>query len=395
MCPLISSIGLMMQKFDHAFDVVLVCTNYFSLRAFTMPLERQLRLDYRVCIVSNLTEHEYKLISSEFGAEHYIFNVKIERKPSLIRDLLALIKLTKFFIKVNPKLVFTMMPKAGLLGMLGALCAGVPIRVHCFTGQTWYTKKSMKRWLLKAADKIIARTATNVLVDGKGQLTFITAEGIVPIDKADVIWNGSIAGIEFRDLEISENYRTNLRQKFGFSRDDVVILFMSRMTADKGFNDVLKLFAKLRKLDGKYKLLLVGPDEEGLVSRVDTNVDADVQYIEYSDNAPEILQICEVFLSPSRREGLPMTLLQALSLNVHVFVSDIYGNNDLVRHGENGYLHPVGDIDVLTEQIQAFVNGMTSLSDTDFSKKIKNDFDREQFGVHLRRYVSTLFSSSR
>ena len=55
----------------------------------------------------------------------------------------------------HPMAVHTITSKAGLLGMLAAWLARVPVRVHSFTGQVWVTRMGFMRWLLKAADKCL------------------------------------------------------------------------------------------------------------------------------------------------------------------------------------------------------------------------------------------------
>ena len=62
--------------------------------------------------------------------------------------------------------------KAGLLGMVAAWLARVPVRVHSFTGQVWLTRTGFLRWLLKLTDKLIASIATDVLVDSPSQRDF-------------------------------------------------------------------------------------------------------------------------------------------------------------------------------------------------------------------------------
>ena len=98
---------------------------------------------------------------------------RIERAISPMSDFIGLICLFVEFVKFRPCAVHSITPKAGLLGMTAAYVARVPVRVHCFTGQVWVTRRGPMRWLLKAADKFIVALATDVLVDSPSQQDFL------------------------------------------------------------------------------------------------------------------------------------------------------------------------------------------------------------------------------
>lgn len=369
-------------------DILMVCTNYFSLRAFLIPLEQMLSDDFKVCLVANLTPEEQQLVVEEFGSTIQVIPVTIKRKPDFISDIRCLCHFILILKSMRPKMVFTIMPKAGLLGMLAAFICRVPARVHCFTGQVWLTQSGLKRWFYKNIDRVISLFSTSVLADGKRQRDYIISQKIVAQHQIDIIWNGSIAGIESKTVRLDNARRRLIRSDHGVSDGDILILHMARMTREKGFFEVISVFNKLSSTDGRYKLMLVGPDEEGLIEKSRILSQNNVVYMPYSNSASDIIQICDVFVSPSHREGLPMTLLLALSLDRLVFVSDVYGNNDLVRDGCNGYLHEVGDVDTLSKQILRVINGDDSRNSKNISRDILMKFDRKVFKKHFRNYIS-------
>ena len=63
-----------------------------------------------------------------------VFSIEMQRKISPIQDLISLIQLYFYFRKERPTIVHSITPKAGLLSMIAAKLAGVPIRMHTFTG---------------------------------------------------------------------------------------------------------------------------------------------------------------------------------------------------------------------------------------------------------------------
>src|SRR5690606_34244221 len=77
-------------------------------------------------------------------------SIDIPRKIHLLRDLLALWRLWRFFRREHFDIVHSTTPKAGLLCSIAALLAGVPVRLHTFTGQPWVGLRGAKHWLSKA-----------------------------------------------------------------------------------------------------------------------------------------------------------------------------------------------------------------------------------------------------
>jgi hypothetical protein len=100
------------------------------------------------------------------------------------RDLSALLALVRLFRAERFTIVHSVSPKAGLLAMLSARIAGVPHRVHTFTGQVWVTRCGWRRRLLKLADRGLAALTTRALVDSPSQRDFLLAERVLAADKS-------------------------------------------------------------------------------------------------------------------------------------------------------------------------------------------------------------------
>ena len=140
-----------------------------SVVAFLLPHLNGLTSHARLRVLVNTQEAD---LLSRRGLNVPIDFVAIERSIQIWRDVLALVSLYRSFVANRPDAVHTITPKAGLLGIVAAWLARVPVRVHSFTGQVWVTRRGPMRWLLKAADKCIAALATDVLVDSPSQRAF-------------------------------------------------------------------------------------------------------------------------------------------------------------------------------------------------------------------------------
>jgi len=130
-----------------------------------------LKNDYQVYYVS--CEPDVTKITVEYDGYHC---VGIERGISLVKDFKALIQLTKYFRKERFAAVHSVTPKAGLLTAMAGFIAGVPVRIHIFTGQVWANKKGPMRWLLKFMDKILVLFGNHFLVDGELSANYFVRE---------------------------------------------------------------------------------------------------------------------------------------------------------------------------------------------------------------------------
>ena len=161
-----------------------VTSQPMSVVAFLMPHLRALASVAKIQVLANTDDPDFL---KGRGLDLPMVPVGIERAILPWQDLLALVALYKSFVVNKPDAVHTITPKAGLLGMVAAWLARVPVRVHSFTGQVWVTRRGPMRWLLKAADKCIAALATDVLVDSPSQRTFLIEQGVVTAQRSTVL----------------------------------------------------------------------------------------------------------------------------------------------------------------------------------------------------------------
>ncbi len=147
-----------------------------TVEAFLVDYIRSLSADYHITVVTNAEDAGFL---SHYQIDCRVVSVPIERDVSLLKDIKALFKLYTIFRTERFASVHSVTPKAGLLAMVAALFAGIPIRIHTFTGQVWVTKKGIKRWFLKTMDRVIVLCATHILVDSTSQRDFLLKEGLI------------------------------------------------------------------------------------------------------------------------------------------------------------------------------------------------------------------------
>jgi glycosyltransferase involved in cell wall biosynthesis len=231
--------------------------------------------------------------------------------------------------------------------MFAAMLAGVRHRVHTFTGQVWVTRRGWRRWMLRKADALLASLTSRILVDSPSQREFLVSEGVFDADKAEVIGKGSICGVDSARFHPDSEERRTLRDTLGIPQSDPVLLFLGRLNRDKGVLDLVEAFAALAQRCPEPRLLLVGPDEDGLAERIAQASGAAagrVQRIDYTAQPERYMAAADIFCLPSYREGFGQVLVEAAAAGLPAVASRIYGITDAVVEGETGLLHPPGDV---------------------------------------------------
>ncbi len=127
--------------------------------------------------------------------------------------------------------------------------------------------------------------------------------------------------------------------------DQKIITFMGRFTDFKGFQIVAHAFFFLaEKNPGVYKLLLIGGRDPihgtGLNEQDESRIfnHPDTINVGYTDQVAKYLAITDIFVFPSKREGVPVCILEALSMGLPVITCDSRGCNEIIKDGYNGYL---------------------------------------------------------
>jgi len=264
-------------------------------------------------------------------------------------------------------------PKAGIVGMLGAKLAGVPIRLHTVAGLPLMEATGVKRKVLDFVEKLTYACATKVYPISYGMESFILENSLTKKRKVKVLANGSSNGIDsqfFKSENILEKDKSELKKRLKIKENDLVIIFVGRLTGDKGINELITAFKKLTLSD--VKLLLVGPFESELdplqsstLKEIDLNTD--IISVGYQKDVRPYLGISDFMVFPSYREGFGNVVAQAGLMDLPCIVSNITGCNEIIKDGVNGTIIPVKNAKALQQAMEKMI------TDKPFYEKLKTN----------------------
>lgn len=290
--------------------------------------------------------------------------ISIERKISPIKDFISLMKLYWYFRKEKPQIVHSITPKAGLLTMLSGKMAGVPIRMHTFTGLIFPSKTGLMQKLLIMMDRLLCWSATNIYPEGQGVKNDLEKFKITQ-KPLKIIANGNVNGIDlnhFSPSKITEEQKLQFREQLGISDEDFVFVFVGRLVGDKGINELVKAFKSISSEKGinKVKLLLVGDEERELdplqpetIEEIEQN--EHIIVVGFQKDVRPYFAIAHALAFPSYREGFPNVVMQAGAMGLPSIVSNINGCNEIIIEGENGLIIPPKTTEELQQAMRILV----------------------------------------
>lgn len=217
-----------------------------------------------------------------------------------------------------------------------------------------------KAWLNKLFRPLLYALADEHLACGKE-----AGEWLYGKKKFKIINNG----MQLENYEYSEEKRKLCREKFGFTENDILIGHVGRFDDAKNQKYIIEVFEKICKLSNQYKLLLCGDGElRGKLNLYckENGLDGKVLFLGIRKDINEILQALDLFVFPSKYEGLPVSLIEAQLTALPCFISEnipseaIY-NNNILRLGIN------------EENKEEWCNQIIALPITTAYRKYKNE----------------------
>ncbi len=329
-----------------------------------------------------------------------IIEVPMEREISPLRDFISACRLWRAIRSLRPAVTNVGTPKAGLLGGLAAWLNRVPCRFYTLHGLRFETTKGLKRRLLIYAERLACRFAHRVVCVSHSVREKAIASGLASRERTVVLGSGSCNGVDASRFAVTPRrmrQAAELRQQLGIPAQAPVMLFVGRLTCDKGIPELIEAFLQLHKQFQDLRLLLVGcfEDEDPLPIDTRKHLKAHPHVIfpgPTQDTAP-YYALADFFVLPSHREGLPNVVLEAQAAGKAVVGASATGTIDAVLDGETGLLFPIGDVPALVDTMAKLITdkALASKLARAGQERVKREFQQEQNWEALcREYLSFL-----
>lgn len=274
-----------------------------------------------------------------------------------------------------------------------------PVRIYTAHGFHFHEEGSRAKSAVFAAIEKLAGRWTDYLVVinrfdekaarekglvGSGQLVFMPGIGV------DTERKYNPRSITVRDV-------IACRESIGLAPEDRMILMVAEFIPRKRHADALHAFQRLNTKNATLVLAGTGPTMPAM-QRLSKQLGLEkrVHFLGFRRDVAVIMKAAQTLLLCSLQEGLPRSIMEALSLEVPVVASDIRGNRELLEEGA-GYLYPVGNVEALAHVLDdALGNPAKALSRAKIGREriAKNDL-RRIIVQHEQLYADALRDSHR
>lgn len=361
-----------------------------SLETFCKDVLKELSETYDVLAVSS-PGADLEFVARREGVR--VISVRMERHIAPLADVKSLWKLVCLMRRERPWMVHSMTPKAGLLCMLAARITGVPVRIHTFTGLIWPTATGLKKKLLMATDRLLCACATHIIPEGQGVKRDIENAGLTK-KPLRVLANGNVRGIDLEYYDRNADVMAEV-SKIRYS-NKLTFVFVGRLVGDKGINELVEAFLRLKSEISDVRLLLVGraePELDPLKPEICRAImqDPDIEAVGEQQDVRPWFAASDVLAFPSYREGFPNVVIEAGAMGLPSIVTDINGANEIIIDGENGVIIPVRDSDSLYHAMKKMCN------DSEWREHMAGNSRRlvaERYDCHIVRKALYEFYSS-
>jgi glycosyltransferase involved in cell wall biosynthesis len=305
---------------------------------------------FRVTLISSPGKLLDEITQRE-GAEAVA--IPIKRTIAPWADLVSLVQLWWMLILRRPDLTEFSTPKAGLLGSIASLLAGVPRRVYMLRGLKLESTKGLKRRILLITEKVAARCSQVVLCNSESMRREALALGIAPAGKLKVLGDGSTNGVNLTRFSPGPS---DVLQRLGIPADAPIVGFVGRLTADKGVPELIEAFDAILNRVPEAHLLLVGwfdAAEDALSQTVRKRIEAHtrIHCTGYTADAAPYYRVMDLMVLPTWREGFPNAVLEAAATGIPVVTPLCTGSRDSVVPEVTGLLIPPGYPEAISEAV--------------------------------------------
>jgi glycosyltransferase involved in cell wall biosynthesis len=265
-------------------------------------------------------------------------------------DLAGLVRLRDFLWREPYQIVHTHTSKAGFIGRLAARLADVPVIVHTAHGFAIHERSPISiRLFYSTLERVASRWCDRIVSVSEFHRQWALELRMCTPPKIVTIPNGVTDARPNPQISTTE-----LRHRLGARPGDLLILTMSRLSADKGLEYLIEAAAMLTRTGFSYRVAIAGdgPMRARLEQQArNTGVAERVIFLGHRDDVSDLLAACDVVVLASMREGLSMTLLEAMAAGKPIIATSIGSQRELASQADMARLVPTCDAPALCEAV--------------------------------------------
>jgi len=302
---------------------------------------------YNVTILTRNTGEKEKICSYGFN----FIDIPFERSGlNPFHEIRCIGLLFQIYRKHQPDIIHHIALKACVLGSIAAKIANIKNVVNAISGLGYLFIEDRNGIKQKAIRTIIRYSlkgeAYRYIFQNLDDVNDFFGSDKKPLLRTHII-KGS--GVDLNEFCFTEPV----------AKEQLHVVLHGRMLYDKGIIEFIEAARKIkRQFSDKVRFLLIGPSDVYNPAGISDDKlrylmeEPYLEWIGYRKDILSLLQKADIVVLPSYREGLPKSLIEACAVGRPIITTDTPGCRECVIEGQNGYLVPVRDKDLLAEKIE-------------------------------------------
>jgi glycosyltransferase involved in cell wall biosynthesis len=318
--------------------------------------------------------------------------ISITRNFGIVSDIRVLFELRRAIKKHNIDIVVGHTPKAGFIAMLSAYLCNVNRRIYFRHGFLFQTAKGLKKYLLISIEMFAGHFANKVVCVSHSVLKESVEKKLSKKNNTIVINNGSCNGVDvyskFNPDLLETSKLDSLKNTLNIKPNDFVVGYVGRIVKDKGIEELLNAWKNFSIDKQNTKLLIIGPFESrNSISSSDISyihVSKNVIHVDFTENTQYYYALMNVFILPSKREGLPTVVLEASSMKIPVITTKVTGCIDSIVDNNTGFFVELNAKSIIEKLNTYYTNPLlTTIHGTNGREFITANFDQKKIWNYM------------
>lgn len=318
-------------------------------------------------------------------------HIDFERNPFNFKNIKAYKQLMKLMKEEKFDLVHCNTPIGGLLGRICARKNNVKTVIYTAHGFHFYKGAPLINSILyKNVEKFLARY-TDILIT-MNEEDFEAAKKFKLRNKGQVYKVHGV-GIDTNSFKMERFDKLEVKKNIELSEESLILIAVGELNKNKNYETMIKAISLVSNSNVHLLICGVGKEKENLKELVKKlKLESNIHFLGFRNDVQKLLATSDIFLQASYREGLPRSIMEAMSTGLPCIASNIRGNVDLIENEKGGFLNNPNSSEDFAKSISTLVNDKELRRKMgEFNKEYVKQFDTE----NVRKELYDIYSNIR
>lgn len=301
--------------------------------------------------------YEIHTVAEDQRPLHYVdqqFTIPIQRTPFSTKNIKAYTQLKNILDSTHYQIIHCHTPMGGVLGRLAAKVArkkGTKV-IYTAHGFHFYKGAPLLNWLFYYPIEVILSNWTDCLITINKEDYQLAIHKKFKAKRIKHVHGVGVDTAYFQPVTYTQ--KKELRQQYGFNEGDFILFYAAEFNQNKNQQFLIETLNYLKQELPNAKLLLAGEGPLLIQCREQTDIlgiSNMVQFLGFRSDIKELLQLSNLAVASSLREGLPVNIMEAMACGLPIVATENRGHNELIHNHENGWTISPNEPQLFSEKL--------------------------------------------